>query len=50
MFFTTCQSENKKSLGCEISISQLKGKIWSSLNKLEVKVDSILPLVILLFL
>ena len=40
MFFTTCQSENKKSLGCEISISQLKGKIWSSLNKLEVKVDS----------
>tara|TARA_B000000532_G_scaffold244219_1_gene243157 strand:- start:3514 stop:5556 length:2043 start_codon:yes stop_codon:yes gene_type:complete len=40
MFFTTCQSENKKSLGCEISISQLKGKIWGSLNKLEVKVDS----------
>ncbi|MAR39928.1 MAG: hypothetical protein CMD22_04535 [Flavobacteriales bacterium] len=40
MFFTTCQSENKKSLGCEISISQLKGKIWGSLNKLEVKIDS----------
>ena len=40
MFFTTCQSENKKSLGCEISISQLKGKLWGSLNKLEVKVDS----------
>ena len=40
MFFTTCQSENKKSLGCEISISQLKGKIWGSLNKLEVRVDS----------
>ena len=40
MFFTTCQSENKKSLGCEISISELKGKIWGSLNKLEVKVDS----------
>ena len=40
MFFTTCQSENKKSLGCEISISQLKGKIWGSLNKLEIKVDS----------
>ena len=40
MFFTTCQSENKKELGCEISISQLKGKIWGSLNKLEVKVDS----------
>jgi len=40
MFFTTCQSENKKELGCEISISQLKGKLWGSLNKLEVKVDS----------
>ena len=40
MFFTTCQSENKKELGCEISISQSKGKLWGSLNKLEVKVDS----------
>jgi peptidoglycan-associated lipoprotein len=40
MFFTTCQSENKKELGCEISISQLKGKLWGSLDKLEVKVDS----------
>jgi peptidoglycan-associated lipoprotein len=40
MFFTTCQSENKKELGCEISISQLKGKLWGSLNKLEVQVDS----------
>ena len=40
MFFTTCQSENKKELGCDISISQLKGKLWGSLNKLEIKVDS----------
>ena len=40
MFFTSCQSENKKQLGCEISISQLKGKLWGSLNKLEIKVDS----------
>ena len=40
MFFTTCQSENKKELGCEISISQLKGKTWGALNKLEVIVDS----------
>ncbi|MBT6809196.1 MAG: OmpA family protein, partial [Flavobacteriales bacterium] len=34
------QSENKKELGCEISISQLKGKTWGALNKLEVIVDS----------
>ena len=40
MFFTTCQIENKKELGCDISISQLKGKLWGSLNKLEIKVDS----------
>lgn len=40
MFFTTCQAENKKTLGCAISISQLKGKIWGSLNKLQIKVDS----------
>jgi len=40
MFFTTCQVENKKQLGCEIAISQLKGKTWGPLNKLEVKIDS----------
>ena len=40
MFFTTCGVENKKALGCDISISQLKGKIWSSVNKLQVKIDS----------
>ncbi len=34
------KSENKKELGCDISISQLKGKLWGSLNKLEIKVDS----------
>jgi peptidoglycan-associated lipoprotein len=40
MFFTTCQSENKKELGCEISISVQKGTTWQPLNKLEVIVDS----------
>ncbi len=40
MFFTTCQSENKKSLGCEISISMMEGKNWGPLKKLQIKVDS----------
>ena len=41
MFFTTCQVEKNKSLGCQISISQLvRGKNWGALNKLEVKIDS----------
>ena len=41
MFFTNCQAEKKKSLGCEISVSQSKdGKMWGSLNKLQIKLDS----------
>ena len=40
MFFTSCKSEKKKALGCEISISQLQGKVWGPLNKLQVNIDS----------
>ncbi|MBE51396.1 MAG: hypothetical protein CMP51_06885 [Flavobacteriales bacterium] len=41
MFFTNCQAEKKKSLGCEISVSQSKDrKMWGSLNKLQIKLDS----------
>ncbi|MBT6013770.1 MAG: OmpA family protein [Flavobacteriales bacterium] len=40
MYFTTCKVEIKKSLGCGISISQRKGKLWGSLNTLQIKLDS----------
>ena len=40
MFFTSCQSDSKNPQGCGISISQLQGKNWGPLNKLEVKIDS----------
>ena len=40
MFFTSCQSDDKKPQGCGISISQIQGKNWGPLNKLEIKLDS----------
>jgi len=40
MYFTKCKVEKKKQLGCEIYVSQRKGKLWGEVKKLQIKVDS----------
>ena len=40
MYFTKCKVEKKKQLGCDIYVSQRKGKLWSEAQKLQIRVDS----------
>ena len=40
MYFTKCKVEKKKQLGCDIYVSQRKGKLWAEAQKLQIKVDS----------
>ncbi len=40
MYFTKCKVEKKKQLGCDIYVSQRKGKLWAEAKKLQIKVDS----------
>ena len=40
MYFTKCKVEKKKQLGCDIFVSQRKGKLWAEAQKLQIKVDS----------
>ncbi len=40
MYFTKCKVEKKKQLGCDIYVSQRKGKLWTEAKKLQIKVDS----------
>jgi peptidoglycan-associated lipoprotein len=40
MYFTKCDVQKKKSLGCNIYVSNRKGKVWSPPTILQIKVDS----------
>tara|TARA_B100000959_G_scaffold78905_1_gene83717 strand:+ start:2648 stop:4738 length:2091 start_codon:yes stop_codon:yes gene_type:complete len=40
IYFTKCKVEKKKQLGCDIYVSQRKGKLWTEAKKLQIKVDS----------
>lgn len=40
IYFTKCKVEKKKQLGCDIYVSQRKGKLWAEAQKLQIKVDS----------
>ena len=40
MYFTKCKVEKKKQLGCDIYVSQRKGKLWAEAQKLQIRVDS----------
>ena len=40
MYFTKCDVQKKKSLGCNIYVSNRKGKVWSPPTMLQIKVDS----------
>ena len=40
MYFTKCDVQKKKSLGCNIYVSNRKGKIWGPPTMLQIKVDS----------
>ncbi len=40
MYFTKCKVEKKKQLGCDIYVSQRKGKLWGEAQLLQIKVDS----------
>ena len=40
MYFTKCDVQKKKSLGCNIYVSKRKGKVWGPPTILQIKVDS----------
>ena len=40
MYFTKCDVQKKKALGCNIYVSKRKGKIWGAPTLLQIKVDS----------
>ncbi len=40
MYFTKCDVQKKKSLGCNIYVSNRKGKVWGPPTMLQIKVDS----------
>jgi len=40
MYFTKCDVQKKKALGCSIYVSNRKGKIWGPPTLLQIKVDS----------
>lgn len=40
MYYTKCDVQKKKSLGCNIYVSNRKGKVWSPPTILQIKVDS----------
>ena len=40
MYFTKCDVQKKKSLGCNIYVSKRKGKVWGPPTMLQIKVDS----------
>ena len=40
MYFTKCDVQKKKSLGCNIYVSNRNGKVWGPPTMLQIKVDS----------
>ena len=40
MYFTKCDVQKKKALGCNIYVSKRKGKIWGEPQQLQIKIDS----------
>ena len=40
MYFTKCDVQKKKSLGCNIYVSNRKGKVWGPPTMLQIKLDS----------